>query len=123
MILVLRDEDKWAASVHKHLKVEREQFKEMMWWRLHGGIYRWIFNHSSRAMGLYMDWIRPLLIGPEARNFYGENMDILRMKYRFVKNSCGHRQIKIDQFYLVKLLATLGGDLKTMFLGCTTNTS
>jgi len=64
----------------------------MMWWRLHGGIYSWIFNHSSRAMGLYMDWIRPLLIGPESRNFYGENMDVLRLKYRmhnqYVLNNC-----------------------------------
>lgn len=83
MILVLRDEDKWAASVTRHLQVEREQFKEMMWWRLHGGIYRWIFNHSSRAMSLYMDWFRPLMVGPESRNFYGENMDVIRMKYRF----------------------------------------
>lgn len=93
-----------------HRQVEREQFQEMMWWRLHGGIYRWIFNHSSRAMSLYMDWIRPLLIGPEARNFYGENMDILRLKYRFVKHSCGHRAI--HHFYFVNLLATLRGDLK-----------
>lgn len=92
VILCLRDEDKWAKSVEKHLQVEREQFKEMMWWRLHSGLYRWIFNHSSRAVGLYMDWIRPILIGPESRNFWGENMDIHRLKYRmhnqYVINNC-----------------------------------
>ncbi|CAG5104101.1 Oidioi.mRNA.OKI2018_I69.chr1.g1094.t1.cds [Oikopleura dioica] len=92
VILAIRDEDKWANSVVKHLAVEREQFKEMGWWRLHSGIYKWVFNHSSRAVGLYMDWIRPLSIGAESRNFYGENMDLYRLKYRqhnqYVMNNC-----------------------------------
>ncbi|CAG5080481.1 Oidioi.mRNA.OKI2018_I69.PAR.g9609.t1.cds [Oikopleura dioica] len=92
VILVLRDEDKWATSVAKHLQVERDTFREMGWWRLNNGIYRWVFNHAAQAMGLYMDWIRPLLLGPESRNFHGDNMDVLRLKYRmhnqYVMNNC-----------------------------------
>ena len=58
VILVLRDEEKWITSVQKHLQVEREQFKEMSWWRNWQTLYSFIFNHSSQAMGIYMDWIR-----------------------------------------------------------------
>ena len=55
----------------------------MKGWRLHSGWYKWVFNHSYKAVSLYMDWIRPIICGPEAPNFYGENMDVHRLKYRY----------------------------------------
>ena len=83
----------------KHLAVEREQFREMSWWRNWQTLYSFIFNHSSQAMGIYMDWIRPLVIGPESRNMRGENTDVLRAKYRmhnnYVQQHCPKDQLLI----------------------------
>lgn len=99
VILVLRDEDKWAASLERHLQVERAQFKEMGWWRLHRTIYSWIFNHSCQTMEVYMDWMRPLLMGPEARNYYGTNMDVHIQKFRqhnlYVMNTCPKEKLLV----------------------------
>ena len=58
VILTVRDEEKWVKSIEKHLAVERAQFKEMVWWRRFPNLYSLVFNHSSKAMGVYMDWIR-----------------------------------------------------------------
>jgi len=92
VILIERDEDKWANSLEKHIGVEHAEFKEMMFWRCYTWIYSKIMNHSSVAMGVYMDFMRPLALGPEARNYYGINMDIKRSQYRkhnlYVKTHC-----------------------------------
>ena len=46
-----------------------------------------------------MDWIRPLVIGPESRNMRGENTDVLRAKYRmhnnYVQQHCPKDQLLI----------------------------
>ena len=68
VILIERDEDKWAASLERHLGVEHKEFKEMSWWRLYNWIYTKIFNHSSAAMGVYMDFYRPLALGKRGTN-------------------------------------------------------
>ena len=64
----------------------------MMFWRCYNWIYSKVFNHSSQAMGVYMDFMRPLALGPEARNYYGVNMDLKISQYRkhnlYVKNHC-----------------------------------
>lgn len=92
VILIERDEDKWAASLERHIGVEHKEFKEMMFWRCYTWLYSKIMNHSSAAMGVYMDFYRPLALGPEARNYYGINMDIKRAQYRkhnlYVKTHC-----------------------------------
>ena len=63
-----------------------------MFWRCYNWIYTKVFNHSSKAMGVYMDFMRPLALGPEARNYYGVNMDMKISQYRkhnlYVKQHC-----------------------------------
>lgn len=99
VILIERDEDKWANSMEKHLAVEHKEFKEMMFWRCYNWIYSKVFNHSSQAMGVYMDFMRPLALGPEARNYYGVNMDLKISQYRkhnlYVKNHCSPDRLLI----------------------------
>ena len=87
VILVVRDDQKWINSLQNHLvvsfyfwfifgpriffrkctrgttddvilKVERQQFWEMWFHRCFGPVYRWIFNHSSEAVTMYMDYFR-----------------------------------------------------------------
>merc|ERR1712046_15702 len=54
-----------------------------MWFhRCFGPIYRWIFNHSSGPVTMYMDYFRTNLIGPEDPKFKKANADILLSAYR-----------------------------------------
>jgi len=77
VIHVVRDDEKWWASLEKHIQVEREQFLEMWFHRAFGPIYRFIFNHSSKPFTTYMDFYRPLVIGAEDPNFRKANKDVI----------------------------------------------
>lgn len=82
VILVVRDDQKWINSLQNHLVVERQQFWEMWFHRCFGPVYRWVFNHSSDAVTMYMDYFRTNLIGPEDQVFAKANSDILLAAYR-----------------------------------------
>ena len=58
VILVVRDEKSWEKAVLNHISVERKLFLEMWFQRCFGPIYRRIFNHSSKAFDMYMDFFR-----------------------------------------------------------------
>lgn len=101
VILIERNEDKWIASCKNHLDVEREQFKELGYWRKYQAVTSLIFNHSSRAVSIYMDWIRPLVLGPEPPNYVGKNMDVFRSRYKqhnlYVKTHCKKEDLLLFQ--------------------------
>jgi len=92
VILVERDPEKWRASLEKHVAVERAQFLEMWFHRCFGPLYRFVFNHSSKPFRVYMDFIRPLVLGPEDANFRKVNMDVCVTRYNqhnmYVKTKC-----------------------------------
>jgi len=54
-----------------------------MWFqKCFGPLYRKVFNHSSPAFDVYMDFFRSLALGPEDPNFRKENMDVMLPRYR-----------------------------------------
>jgi len=82
VIHVVRDDDKWATSLTKHIKVERQQFLEMWFHRCFGPLYRFVFNHSSKPFTTYMDFYRPLVLGPEDPSFKKDNEDLILKRYQ-----------------------------------------
>jgi len=92
VILVLRDEDKWIKSFEKFFNIEQRDFLEMGWHRLWGPLYRLLLPHSSKPMRVYMDFLRPLVLGPEVDKFYGFNKTLCLKAYRehnnYVQNKC-----------------------------------
>jgi len=92
VILVIRDEAKWLKSFEKFFHVEQTQFLEMGWHKLHRTIYQFLFPHSSKPMQVYMDYLRPLVLGPEPKKFYGYNATCILKNYRehnnYVVNKC-----------------------------------
>jgi len=92
VILVVRDDASWEKAVLNHISIERKQFLEMWFQRCFGSIYRKVFNHSSRAFDIYMDFFRSMALGPEDPNFRKANMDVMLPRYRqhnqYVQNNC-----------------------------------
>jgi len=92
VILVVRDDEKWWNSLLKHVAVERQQFLEMWFHRCFGPLYRFVFNHSSRPFLIYMDFVRPLVLGPEDPTFRTVNKDVILTRKRqhdlYVQQNC-----------------------------------
>lgn len=92
VLLVVRDEEKWINSFEKFFEAEQTQFLEMGWYRLYRPLYKFLFPHSSAPMEVYMDFLRPLCIGPEVSGFYGFNKTLCLKMYRqhnsYVLNHC-----------------------------------
>jgi len=82
VVLVVRDDDRWINSLLNHIEVERKQFLEMWFHRQFGPLYRFVFNQSSDPIMTYMDFFRPMLIGPEDWRFSKSNADVLLSQYR-----------------------------------------
>lgn len=99
VILVIRDENKWMDSFDKFFKAEQRDFLEMRWHRLYGHLYRFIFPHTARPMRVYMDFLRPLVLGPEVDKFYGTNRTVCLKQYRehnnYVLNKCPKERLLV----------------------------
>jgi len=99
VILVIRNDESWAKAMSNHIAVERKQFLEMWFQRCFGPLYRKVFNHSSKAFDVYMDFFRPLALGPEDPNFCKENTDVILTRYRqhnqYVQNNCAKDRLLI----------------------------
>jgi len=102
VILILRDEDKWIESFRKFFEAEQKDFAEMKWHRLYGHLYRFIFPHTGRPMRVYMDFLRPLVLGPEADNFFGYNRTFCLKNFRehnaYVQAKCPKDKLLIYRF-------------------------